>query len=84
MRSNPESGEGYSDILVEIPDDGVGCVMEIKYAENKRFEPACREAMTQIREKNYAAVLRDGGVEVIHAYGVACCMKECRIVHEKL
>ena len=84
VRSNPESGEGYSDILVEIPDDGVGCVMEIKYAENKRFEPACREAVKQIREKNYAAALRDGGMEVIHAYGIACCMKECRIVHEKL
>ena len=28
--------------------------------------------------------LRIDGLEVIHAYGVACCLKECRIVHEKL
>ena len=84
VRSNPESGEGYSDILVEIPDDAVGCVFEIKYAENKKFESACREAMAQIREKDYAAVLRDDGMEVIHVYGVACCLKECRILHEEL
>ena len=84
VRSNPESGEGYSDILAEIPDDGVGCVIEIKYAENKKFESACRTAMAQIREKDYASVLRDDGMEVIHAYAVACCLKECRIMHEKL
>lgn len=84
VRSNPESGDGYSDILAEIPDDGVGCVFEIKYAENKKFEPACREAMEQIHKKDYAAVLRDAGMEVIHAYGVACCLKECRIIHERL
>ena len=69
---------------MEIPDDAVGCVFELKYAENKKFESACREAMEQIREKDYAAVLRDDGMELIHAYGVACCLKECRILHEEL
>lgn len=84
VRSNPESGDGYSDILVEIPEDGVGCVIEIKYAEERKFDEKCMEAMRQIKEKNYAEQLRIDGLEVIHAYGVACCLKECRIVHEKL
>lgn len=84
VRSNPEFGDGYSDILVEIPEDGIGCVIEIKYAEERKFDEKCMEAMQQIKEKNYAEQLRIDGVEVIHAYGVACCLKECRIVHEKL
>jgi hypothetical protein len=30
---NAESGEGYSDILVEVEEGRVGVVIELKYAE---------------------------------------------------
>ena len=34
VRSNAESGDGYSDISVEVEDKDIGIVIELKYAEN--------------------------------------------------
>ena len=34
IKSNTESGTGYSDILVEVPNNRTGIVIELKYAEN--------------------------------------------------
>lgn len=81
VRSNPETGNGYSDILVEIPEEKTGCIIEVKYAENAAFDKACEEAMEQIVDKNYMEKLRLDGISTIHAYGIACWMKECRIRH---
>lgn len=81
--SNPESGEGYSDILVEIPEKSIGCVIEVKYAENRNLDKACREAIRQVRDKQYMTRLQDDGMETIHIYGIACYLKKCRIQHEK-
>lgn len=33
MSSNKESGDGYSDILIETEDQETGIIIEIKYAE---------------------------------------------------
>ena len=33
VRSNLESGTGYADIVVEIPQEKTGLVIEVKYAE---------------------------------------------------
>lgn len=49
--SNAESGEGYSDILIEILDQDIGIVMEIKYSESRDLEAACVYALDQIEEK---------------------------------
>ncbi len=84
VTSNAESGEGYSDILVEIEEEGIGLVIEIKYAEKAAFEDACREAMNQIRERQYAQKLREEGMETIWAYGIACFKKRCKVVCEKI
>jgi hypothetical protein len=40
--SNAESGEGYSDILVEVPESRIGVVIELKYAENDKLEAGMR------------------------------------------
>ena len=48
VSSNAETGEGYSDILIEIEDAMVGIVIELKYAENGTFEEGCRKALQQI------------------------------------
>ena len=34
IRSNVESGDGYSDILVEIEEEGIGIVIEVKYPDS--------------------------------------------------
>lgn len=83
VKSNPESGVGYMDILLELPLEKVGCVIELKYAENGAFDEACARAMCQIRDCDYAALLRQEGIDTIHAYGVACYKKSCRIVYSK-
>lgn len=48
-QSNAESGNGYSDISVEVEDRETGIVIELKYAENAAFDNACKEALKQLR-----------------------------------
>lgn len=82
IKSNTESGDGYSDILIEIPAEKIGCLIEIKYAEYGAFDRGCIEAMNQIEERRYTEKLQNDGMMTIHAYGVACYKKECRIICE--
>jgi hypothetical protein len=77
--SNVESGEGYSDILIETPD-GVGVVIEIKYAQDGDLEKACQVALEQIESKHYDAVLKDDGMSTIIKYGIAFYKKNCKVV----
>ena len=46
--SNIEFGEGYCDILLEVPENRVGVVIEMKYAQEDRMEAACTEALISI------------------------------------
>ena len=59
--SNIESGEGYCDILLEVPENRVGVVIEMKYAQEDRMEAACTEALKQIEQRQYAARLKSAG-----------------------
>ena len=78
VRSNAESGTGYSDILVETEDE-TGMIIEVKYAENGNLEAGCREALKQIQEKDYEARLAEDGIETIRKYGIACWKKKCKV-----
>ncbi len=80
VKSSAESGEGYSDISVEIEEGEVGIVIELKYAENAAFDAACREALLQIKDRNYEEALLDDGMKTIYRYGIACYKKRCRVV----
>ena len=82
VTSNRESGEGYADILVEIPSAKTGLVLELKYAGKDQLEAACRRALGQEEEKGYAAQLREDGMETILTYGIACNRKRCRMLVE--
>ena len=83
IKSNAESGAGYSDILIEIPQKRVGIVIEMKYAEQGRFDQACEAALQQIREKRYEEKLIEDGMKRVLAYGIACYRKECEVKMEK-
>lgn len=78
--SNRESGDGYSDILVEIEDEELGIIIEVKYAREGDLEAGCAEALRQIEEKSYEEVLREDGVEKVLKYGIACYKKRCKVV----
>lgn len=85
IRSNRESGDGFSDILIKPENPDLGIVIEVKYAkEFKKLDTACDAAMAQIKEKRYDETLRDEGRCDILAYGIAFCRKRCRVVGEKL
>ena len=85
IKSNRESGDGFSDILIEPEDPDAGIVIEVKYAkEMKELDAACDTAMAQIENKRYDEALRDEGRCDILAYGIAFCRKRCRVVGEKL
>ena len=79
VKSNAETGEGYSDISIQTPDR-VGIIIELKYADNGDLESACREALKQIEEKKYAEGLKRRGAKKILKYGIAFCGKECLVV----
>ena len=84
IKSNRESGDGFSDILIMPEDPDAGIVIEVKYTkEMKELDAACEAAITQIKDKRYDETLRDEGRCDILAYGIAFCRKRCRVVGEK-
>lgn len=80
VRSNRESGEGYSDILIETDDTAMGIVIEMKYAEDGNLQKAAEKALKQIESKQYEEALYDEGIEQIWRYGIACYKKRCKIL----
>ena len=84
IKSNRESGDGFSDILIQPEDPDAGIVIEVKYAkEMKNLDAACEAAMTRINEKRYDEALCDEGRCDILAYGIAFCRKRCKVVGVK-
>ncbi len=85
IKSNRESGDGFSDILIKPENPDLGIVIEVKYAkEFKGLDAACDAAMAQIKQKSYDETLRDEGRCDILAYGIAFCRKRCKVAGEKL
>lgn len=85
IKSNRESGDGFSDISIEptIPEKGI--VIEVKYSSTiSGLDDACDRAMKQIRDRRYDEALREDGREDIIAYGIAFCRKRCKVVCEKM
>ena len=79
VKSNAESGIGYSDILIETRRNRIGIVVEMKYAEDGNLEVACQKALQQIEDKKYEARLKEDGMRSIIKYGIACYKKECKV-----
>lgn len=79
LRSNAESGKGYSDILIKIKSISMGIVIEIKYSESRNLEATCQKALNQIEEKNYAEQLIEDDMTTILKYGIACRRTACMV-----
>ena len=56
----------------------------MKYAENGALESKCGEALEQIIRKKYDQRLRMEGMQVMHAFGVACYKKSCKVAYQRL
>ena len=79
VSSNQESGEGYSDIMVETENSETVILIEVKYANDGNLDQACERALQQIEEKKYDEELRENGVDKILKYGIACYRKHCKV-----
>ena len=85
IMSNVESGDGFSDIIIEPDDPDAGIVIEVKYAPTiAGLDAACKNALNQIKERRYDERLRNEGRENNIGFGIAFCKKRCRVVCEKL
>lgn len=83
--SNAESGDGFSDILIEPEDPDAGIVIEVKYSPTLAgMERTFEAALDQIRSKRYDERLRSEGRERIMAFGITFCKKRCRVASEML
>lgn len=79
--SNRESGTGRLDIIMKTPSVRGGAILlELKVAdEYGKMEQCCEEALRQIEEKDYAAVLQTEGYRRVQKYGVCFYKKECMV-----
>ena len=83
VSSNKESGDGYSDILVETDDGETGIILELKYADDGNLDTACKKALAQINRNRYEEILLDEGVPHILKYGIAFYKKRCRVMADR-
>ncbi len=79
VSSNEESGEGYSNILIETENSTMVILIEVKYANDGNLNQACERALRQIEERKYDEELRENGVDRILKYGIACYKKCCKV-----
>lgn len=82
VRSNRESGNGFSDIMIQIDDSDTGIIIEVKYDENDDLEAECIKAIRQIDDTGYTDALKQEGIHRILKYGIACRRKDCRVLME--
>ena len=88
ITSNRESGFGRYDVLLEPRDSKDNAmILEFKVHEpdsERRLEDTAKNALKQIDEKKYAAILASKGIpqEKIRKYGFAFCGKEIFIGKE--
>ena len=84
IKSNRESGDGFSDIIIKPEDPDSGIIIEVKYATSfQGLDKSCEDAMNQINTRRYDAVLREEGRCNIIKYGIAFHKKRCKVVSDK-
>ncbi len=84
VQSNLESGNGRGDIFVENARGTVGIAIEIKYTHDPDdLAEACKDAMSQINNKNYTANFKRKNLKRILKMGISFCGKESKVLVEK-
>lgn len=83
--SNRETGYGFADLMVETDNLNAGLVIELKISRSlSDLDQACKQAMLQIKTRQYDMYFRDEGRDDITAYGIAFYKKRCKVLAEKL
>ena len=81
VKSNRESGNGRSDIMVKSPSlRGRAFIVEVKVSDSvDDLENDAKKALKQIYEKRYMEELRAEGYRKIDCYGVSFFRKDCEV-----
>ncbi len=82
VKSNSEQGTGRADVIIKDADNGRAIVIEVKWPGKDTgisLESKCEEAISQIKEKQYAEGLIAEGFEEVLCYGAAFLEKKCLI-----
>jgi len=81
VKSNRESGNGRSDIVMYAVGGEKAVIFELKIAKKFHDLPAvCAEALQQIEDNNYVDYWYDEGYDDIIKYGVGFYKKRCKVV----
>ncbi len=81
--SNRESGKGRSDIVVFNLRKKDAYIIEVKYSKNEKDLPAdVQKAIDQINDMEYDRFFSTRTPRSIRHYGVAFCLKHCRVLTE--
>lgn len=85
VKSNREGGHGRSDLFISpVTRRKAAFVVEFKIAKSiHELEGKAKEAIQQIKDRNYIKELNDNGYEVVHKYGIAFFGKDCQVLFEK-
>ncbi len=81
VKSNRESGNGRSDIMVKSPSlRGRSFILEVKVSGDiDALESDAEKALEQIYEKKYMEELRMEGYRKIDCYGISFFRKDCEV-----
>ncbi len=83
IQSNPESGDGFADLIIADPLNGSGVIIEFKKTDSsskEAQEQICRKALAQIRERNYVQLLAQQDCDDLRRYGIAFRGKNCLVM----
>ena len=81
VKSNRESGNGRSDIMVKSPSlRGRSFIVEVKVSDSiDDLENDAEKALQQIYDKRYMEELRTEGYRKIDCYGISFYRKDCEV-----
>ncbi len=81
VKSNRESGNGRSDIVVKSPSlRGRSFILELKVSDSiDELEADAKKALRQIYDKKYVEELLGEGYQRIDCYGVSFFRKDCEV-----
>ena len=81
VKSNRESGNGRSDIMVRSPSlRGRSFILEVKVSGSiDDLETDAEKAIQQIYDKKYMEELREEGYRKIDCYGISFFRKDCEV-----
>lgn len=83
VKSNRESGDGRSDImLVPVDMKRKAFVLELKVSDRfQNIEQDAQRAVEQIREKRYGEEPMEMGYDTVDIYGIAFYRKNCSVIY---